>query len=73
MTVEKAVAVSNALNDIDEFNAFTEEIERLSGNNNIKDQKKLRSICGKQEKFLAKQKSLNIPELEKLVNNNIFA
>ena len=52
---------------------YAEEIERLSGNNNIKDQKKLRSICGKQEKFLAKQKSLNIPELEKFVNNNIFA
>ena len=32
MTVEKAVAVSNALNDIDEFNAFTEEIERLLAN-----------------------------------------
>ena len=29
MTVEKAVAASNALNDIDEFNAFTEEIEKL--------------------------------------------
>ena len=32
MTVEKAVAVSNALNDIDEFNAFTDEIERLLAN-----------------------------------------
>lgn len=29
MTREEAIKVSNALNDIDEFDAFTEEIERM--------------------------------------------
>ena len=32
MTRQEAVIVSNALNDIDEFNAFTEEIEKLLAN-----------------------------------------
>ena len=32
MTRQKAVKVSNALNDIDEFNAFIEEIEKLLAN-----------------------------------------
>lgn len=32
MTRQEAVKVSNALNDIDEFNAFIEEIEKLLTN-----------------------------------------
>ena len=32
MTRQKAVIISNALNDIDEFNAFIEEIEKLLAN-----------------------------------------